>query len=322
MRMARIKIRGRTAVYHCISRIVGGQFLLENPCKEKLRRMLWQQAEFCGLQILTYCVMSNHFHVLVRVSLEESISDRALIQRARALYGRRSPLVALLTQGLNRQGNIPRDLRQPLTDRMGDVSVFMKELKQRFSKWYNQQTERFGTLWAERFKSVLVEDQPGPLSDVAAYVDLNPVRAGLVTDPKDYRWSGYGEAMGGSRPARAGLGLVEKRDTWRQTAVAYRQLLYVKAAQPGHSGKQAIEPVQIRKALEQGGQVTQAQALRLRIRYFTDGVVLGSEVFVNEIFAEFRDRFSPKRKTGARRMPRLPFGRLRTCRSLRVAVYG
>jgi hypothetical protein len=205
---------------------------------------------------------------------------------------------------------------------MGDISVFVKELKQRFSKWYNKRTERFGTLWAERFKSVLVEDQPGSLRGVAAYIDLNPVRAGLVKDPKDYRWSGYAEGMGGSRGARAGLGLVEQRDNWSQVAAAYRQVLYVKAAESGHSVKAAIEPEEIRKVLRNGGRVSEAQALRLRIRYFTDGVVLGSEVFVNEIFSQFRDRFSLKRKSGARRMPRLPFGGLRTCRSLRRAAYG
>ena len=73
----------------------------------------------------------------------------------------------------------------------------MKELKQRFSKWYNRQQNRCGTLWAERFKSVLVEDRPGAVQAVAAYLDLNPVRAGLVKDPKDCRWCGYAEAVAG-----------------------------------------------------------------------------------------------------------------------------
>jgi hypothetical protein len=97
---------------------------------------------------------------------------------------------------------------------MGDVSVFMKELKQRFSKWFNKERNRFGTLWAERFKSVLVEDQPGVVQTVAAYVDLNPVRAGLVKDPKDYRWCGYAEAVGGNETARRGLASVHRSAEW------------------------------------------------------------------------------------------------------------
>jgi len=81
----------------------------------------------------------------------------------------------------------------------------MKLLKQRFTQWYNGRTGRKGTLWEERFKSVLVEGIGQGLRAMAAYIDLNPVRAGLVTDPKDYRWSGYGEAMAGNKRARLGL---------------------------------------------------------------------------------------------------------------------
>ncbi|MBP7947634.1 MAG: transposase, partial [Verrucomicrobia bacterium] len=62
MRMARIKISGRGAVYHCMSRVVGGQRLLGPLEKEKLREMLWQQAAFSGVEIITYCLMSNHIH--------------------------------------------------------------------------------------------------------------------------------------------------------------------------------------------------------------------------------------------------------------------
>ena len=50
MRMARIKIEGATAVYHCISRIVGGQMLLDDLGKEKLIGLLGKLAEFCGVE--------------------------------------------------------------------------------------------------------------------------------------------------------------------------------------------------------------------------------------------------------------------------------
>jgi hypothetical protein len=90
---------------------------------------------------------------------------------------------------------------------MGDVSHYMKSLKQRFTQWFNRtrQSRRKGTLWEERFKSVLVEGTVEALSTVAAYIDLNPVRAAIVSDPKDYRWSGYGAAVGGSQRACEGL---------------------------------------------------------------------------------------------------------------------
>jgi REP element-mobilizing transposase RayT len=323
MRMARIKVEGRGAVYHCISRVVGGQMLLGAPEKEKLREMLWQQAEFSGVEIVTHCLMSNHIHVLVRVPAEVVAPDAELVARALKFYGKKSLYVQTLLRSLDQQGTLPEDLRQGLRDRMGDVSVFMKELKQRFSNWFNKQRSRFGTLWAERFKSVLVEDQPGVVQAVAAYVDLNPVRAGLVQDPKEYRWCGYGEAVGGSAVARRGLASFHQSPDWAQVGREYRKVLLVTSGAASRSGKVVVDPEEIRRELKREGELSLGQVLRLRVRYFTDGVVLGSRNYVNGVFAEYRDRFGPRRKSGARRLRGLPaLGELATMRDLRVDVVG
>jgi putative transposase len=69
--------------------------------------------------------------------------------------------------------------------RMADLAWFMKQLKERFSRWYNKRHERKGTLWMERYKSVLVEgrrerrgdagaSQVDVLRMMACYIDLNP----------------------------------------------------------------------------------------------------------------------------------------------------
>ncbi len=300
MRMARIKINGHGAAYHCISRIVGGQRLLGDPEKEKLQGMLWQQADFSGLHVITHCVMSNHFHLLLRVPATIDATDPELVERARRFYGPESPYVQTLHQALAEAGKLPEDLRSGLLRRMGDVSVYMKELKQRFSKWFNKQQGRFGTLWAERFKSVVVEDQPGAVQPVAAYVDLNPVRAGLTSDPKDYRWCGYGQAVAGNERARQGLASFHESADWEVVGPAYRTVLMATAGRAGRSGKVALDSETIKKELAKGGELNLGEVLRVRIRYFTDGVVLGSRLYVNEVFAKFRDRFGPKRTTGAR----------------------
>ena len=85
----------------------------------------------------------------------------------------------------------------------------MKTLLQRFTRWSNRTYERSGTLWDERYKSVIVESGIAART-MAAYIDLNPVRAGMVKYPAEYRWSSYGEAMGGGakgngKKAREGL---------------------------------------------------------------------------------------------------------------------
>jgi putative transposase len=111
-------------------------------------------------------------------------------------------------------------MRERLMRRMNDLSEFMHELKQRFTEWYNATHGRKGggTFWSDRFKSVLVEGRCKPLSTVAAYIDLNPVRAGMVEDPKDYRWCGYAAGLSGVGLARDGI-----REVVRQFLAVYNK---------------------------------------------------------------------------------------------------
>ncbi|TDU72980.1 hypothetical protein EI77_01446 [Prosthecobacter fusiformis] len=88
---------------------------------------------------------------------------------------------------------------EAIRKRCCDLSIYVKEVKQRFSRWFNKRRGRRGTLWMDRFKSVMVECGGEALRTMAAYIDLNPVLAKLIDDPKDYRWCGYGE---GSRRAK------------------------------------------------------------------------------------------------------------------------
>jgi REP element-mobilizing transposase RayT len=318
--MARIKIQGRSAVYHCISRVVGGQALLDDLGKEKLVGILWPMAKFCGIEVITYCMMSNHFHLLLRVPQAQDLTDEELLERMEALYGKKGTLVELARKAMAQHGRVDQDIRQSMLERMGDVSAFMKEFKQRFSRWYNRQTGRFGTLWAERFKSVLVEDQPGVVETLAAYIDLNPVRAGLTDDPKDYRFCGYAAALAGNKLARAGLMSFQKATEWKQGAAEYRKRLFVGAGVSGGSQKAVLDREKIKRVLEAGGELSQGEILRLRLRHMTDGVVLGSKGFVNEIFALHREKFGPKRQSGARPIRGVPLGGLNSLRDLRVSV--
>ena len=196
---------------NAMSRVVGGQRLLGAREKEVFRKMLWQVADFSGVEVLTYCVMDNHFHVLVRVpERDRVISDGELLRRFRVLYPKptkyQTASFKRFEAGLQTGSEEATAMRERLLKRMHDLSEFMKTLKQRFSIWYNRNHDnRLGTLWMERFKSVLVQGAGNPLQTMAAYIDLNPVRAGLVEDPKDYRWCGYAEAVAGARCAQLGL---------------------------------------------------------------------------------------------------------------------
>ena len=319
--MSRLKVRGHSAVYHCVTRVVGGAMLLDNQAKEELREQLWYVAKFCGVEILTYCIMTNHFHVLVRVPRRQQVNDGELLFRYSKLYGRQKGRVKAFEAILKKGGKEAQAAREKLLARMGDVSLFIKELKQRFTNWYNRTYHRYGTLWAERFKSVLIEDSVVCLSTLAAYLDLNPVRAGLVEDPKDYGYCGYAEAVRGMMEAQAGLAQVLGVRSAKAALSAYQKILFPTGSYTSQDGGEDLDREGIRKVVEAGGKLPVAQVLRLRVRYFSDGLVLGSNDFVNEVFEMNRSLFGKSRTSGARPMLGLKDSGMMVMRDLRKDIF-
>jgi putative transposase len=129
------------------------------------------------------------------------------------------------------------EIHSRFTYRMHNLSEFMKTLLQRFTRWFNRTHERSGALWEQRYKSLIVESGVAART-IAAYIDLNPVRAGMVSDSADYRWSGYGEVIGGGKKgngkkAREGLvracmsckGVGFEADQWQEVSRIYRRAM-------------------------------------------------------------------------------------------------
>jgi hypothetical protein len=195
--------------------------------------------------------------------------------------------------------------------RMYDVSEFMKTFKQRFSIYYNANHSRrgAGTLWHDRFKSVLVEESESAQVTVAAYIDLNPVRAGIVKDPKDYRWSGYAEALGKGGHSLDGISklFVGMNLDKVEVLAKYRQSLYYEGARrlnefTGAVSKPGFAREFVDKVLDEGGELPVSQLLHCRVRYLTDGVIIGGKGFIERMLHE-HGQFSPlRRKRGAREM--------------------
>ncbi len=327
--------RTKPAIYHCISRVVDRRFVLGDCEREHFRMLMRMYENFSGCRILFYCIMSNHFHLLLEVPAmpEGGISDDELLRRLRAI--KNEAFVAGVAAELAAAKAEPdaiyaearlTEIRERFTYRMHNLSEFMKTLLQRFTRWFNRIHERCGTLWEERYKSVIVESGTAART-IAAYIDLNPVRAGIVSEPADYRWSSYGEAVGGGRKgngkkARLGLARVFEDPTaphpapelaWQDVSRRYRRLLGLALERkPGNasSGKlrtRRTAPTEA-EAQKTGDpdsvlkELSLAAMLRCRIRYFTDGAVIGSQAFVNEHFAEGRERFPESRKNGARKL--------------------
>ena len=298
----RLILSDRDAVYHVVSRTSCGRFLFEEREMEAFRQMMWKQAAFCGLQIIAYCVMSNHFHILVRVPQRRDVPDAELLRRYAAFYegaklapNTLSPdeLAATFQAG----GPAADAARTKVLRRFFDLSIFLRELKQRFGIWYNKTHRNKGTIWADRFKSAVVENEASALSTCAAYIDLNPVRAEMVEDPADYRFCTYGEATGGSRRAREALKRAfAGRKRWME---AYRLILFGKGyGAKGARGKDhgKISSERLKAVIKKGGNVSLQEALRCRWRFFAEGCVIGRRTFIEEAFRNQRHFFPARRK--------------------------
>lgn len=109
---------------------------------------LMEQSTKLNVQVIAYCLMPNHVHLIL----------------------------------------VPRGSE-------GSISRLMKVVAARQTRYFNRMYERSGTLWEGRFKSSIV-DTNSYLLACCRYIDLNPVRAYLVSDPKNYRWSSYRSLAG------------------------------------------------------------------------------------------------------------------------------
>ncbi|MGI9240380.1 MAG: transposase [Verrucomicrobiales bacterium] len=319
---------------HVVSRTAGQEILFGDSDKETFHKILFKQLKFSGLRVIAWCFMGNHFHLLLEIPDRQRSLDALgvedLLSRLSVFSGEMSTKFLQDEIELRRRLEDEDGLRQiaeRVSKRLFDLSMFMKELKLRMTLAFNYAHGRTGTLWEGRFKCVLVEEGDA-LRAVAAYIDLNPVRAGIVKQPESYRWCSYAAAMGGMRLARAGLVSAisyERKIPWKVAVERYRKFIYgighevrCGTTPDGHQkSKGGFSQREIEAVWESGGKISLAQALRCRVRYFSDGVVLGSQAFVDEFFQSQRAGFGAKRTSGGRRMKGADWGELRALRNLR-----
>jgi REP element-mobilizing transposase RayT len=321
--------------WHCFSRIIDRAFLLDDAAKDFLLQTLRAYEDLLGVEMLTFCLMGNHFHLLLRVPHRPDGFDLPLevvvarMERAVGAYAMK--LVRRDLAFWETTGNVEaiEQWRRRQVERMFSLSEFMGCVKQRFTRWHNARTGRRGTIWEERFGSVVVEEEERALRTMAAYIDLNPVRAGIVGDPADYRWSGYAEAMAGKTRARRGLVRIIGQIAWsRETvvgakpwgddvfpkAVETRALVFYRAILGGQGAARKREdgtvvrrglPEKVRERLTTVNERRlAAEVLTRRVQHFTKGMILGSRAFVDGWFERNREicqgRSRTERQRGSR----------------------
>ena len=180
-----------TRWYHCITRCVRRAFLLsEGPLnrKEWIENRLKELAEIFAISVGGFSVMDNHLHVLVRLDPEiaSGWSDEEVVRRWGRLFPPRDKLrrpLPITREWLTSRLQDP-DWVAGIRTRLQSLSWFMKCLKEPLSRLANQQDNVRGAFFEERFKSVAVLDEEALLA-TCAYIDLNPVAAGIVQVPEE-----------------------------------------------------------------------------------------------------------------------------------------
>ena len=237
------------------------------------------------MEVLGFSIMSNHFHLVVRMKSDEGISDEEIRERFDYYYNKE-------TQKEERifvEGKIPF-----FRNKWGNLSEYVKDIKQNFSRYYNKKYKRKGYFWSDRFKSVLVEDGD-TLINLLAYVELNACRAGIVKKPEDYRWCslGYHVQRGnkdGFLSLNFGLAYIQTNNAQKRLR-RYREFVYRKGG-----FNDIIDEEIIKKEEERDFELSDSEIFLNRIRYFTDSGIIGSKDFVKTYYDRFKSFFTSQEK--------------------------
>jgi len=286
-RTTRLIINDETAVYHVMSRTALDGFPLGDVEKDFMLDLIRRYSALYFVEILGFCLMGNHFHILVKMFPEYKFTDRDIQKRYEAFYGDERKFAA---------GWIPS-----LREKLSSLSEFVREIKVGFTRYYNKRHNRRGYFWGDRFKSVIVE-KGETLINCLAYIDLNPLRAGLVDRPEDYRWNSLGyhvQTNNRDNFLSTDFGLKEFNvKNEKERIRSYRRYVYEAGTldHPGKGQARVIDNDIVEKERQNNYEISRADRFRYRTRYFTDSGVIGTKEFVSSNYRRFKDVFMSKRE--------------------------
>lgn len=287
-RLPRILIKGPEVAYHVISRTALDGFVLGPVEKDYLLSLIRWLSQVFFVEVYGFCIMGNHFHLLCRMLPPDHFSDDEVRARVDLYYAK----VAKTEKDLEQTCNLPY-----WRSRLADLSRYVQEIKQRFSRWYNKLHGRKGYFWGDRFKSVVIEKGEALLSCLA-YIELNPIRAGIVERPEDYRWCSLAYHLGvgndGFLSTDFGLGSFSQGSYYERLRI-YRRFVYEKGGLEV-SGQACISSRILQKERAKDFQISPREIYRRRIRYFTEGLILGSREFVQRVSWQLRELLGLRRK--------------------------
>jgi len=280
-RLARIKFSDRDTWYHLYSRIAGhrGEYpLLEGIARRRLIETIKHFSTIYFCDVAAFSVMGNHYHLVLKFEAEREIGREELRARARVMYPGKT--------AEQRIEGWSEEEWEHYRRRLFDVSEYMRNIQAAFARWYNRSFDRRGRFWADRFKSTVLGDARAVL-DCLLYVELNPVRGGLVERPEE--WRGSSVYLRDIRKDEWLVPLEELlcRPDKERAMVEFRQLLYHRGAVPTKEGQAAIPEEVLEQEAARGFKTS--GLYRKRLGYFVDGLAVGTEEFIRGQLAMMRE---------------------------------
>jgi hypothetical protein len=183
--------------------------------------------------------------------------------------------------------------------KLSSLSGFIREIKVNFARFYNRRHNRRGYFWDDCFKSVIVENGE-TLINCLAYIDLNPLRAGLVERPEQYRWNSLGYHIQTNNQDNflcTYFGLKEFNVKSKKERIrGYRRYVYEAGAlnRPDKMQAKVIDDKVVAKERKNEFEISRISRFRYRTRYFTDSGIIGSKEFVFSNYQRFKNLFYSK----------------------------
>jgi REP element-mobilizing transposase RayT len=291
-RQARLIDDSGEAWYHVYNRVAchKDEYPLDEApeAKSTLSNFIHFYTDAYECQVATYAIMGNHYHLVLKMAPYQKLSEEELQEKAVLFY----PNTHAQTQYW-----LPEHWKA-FNRRLFSLPDLMRNIQQGFTRWFNKSQNRRGRLWADRFKSTLLYGEE-TLLECMQYVDLNPVRAGLVARPEDDEFGAYAKRQKQALPEHfIQINELLHESDEQNAFAAYRTQVYLRGNIASKEGQAEISDKEVDRVLNAPFDLgcPKHGEKRDHLRFFVDGLVMGSKERVERWLNDLRDLGHYKRR--------------------------
>ncbi len=269
-RVARLLDDSGEAWYHVYNRVACDKDKMPLSDREDardafVRYLNFYTAAYC-CEVATYTVMGNHYHLILRMQPFKKLDRSKLEQHAEKIYPNTHAQTRFWTD----------DHWEQFNERLFSLADLMRNIQQGFARWYNKSYSRRGRFWADRFKSTLLYGERS-LLECMQYVDLNPIRAGMVKRPEEYEFGAYALRARGEAKHLTDLRPLLSERTKAKAFEQYKVLVYMRGCIKSKDKDAVIKEATVDGEMLKHFDLGTGDEKRDHFRFYVDGLVIGAK---------------------------------------------